>query len=346
MGRKKTGIRSMKRVLVTGGGGFVGYAIVKSLVKQECEVFVAGRSKYPHVEKLGAVCMRGDISDSDFTMRSCKGIDTVFHTAAKAGIWGRWQDYRNTNITGTKNIVDACIARDVENLIYTSTPSVVFANKDIVGGDESLPYTDTYLCHYSKSKVIAERYVLANNNDKLRTCAIRPHLIWGPGDPHLVPRLLAKGKKGELKIVGSGLNRVDISYIDNVVHAHLLAAESLQTNGNAAGNAYFIGQESPVNLWKWINDLYGDLGIHQISKRVPFMAAYAAGFLLELIHRLQRNDNEPKMTRFLALQLARSHYFSHARASRDLGYKPIVSLPEGQNRLLHWLKTNDPQSIV
>lgn len=331
----------MKKVLVTGGGGFVGYAIVKSLVKQECEVFVAGRSKYPHVEKLGAVCLQGDISDSDFTMRSCNGIDTVFHAAAKAGIWGRWQDYHNTNITGTKNIVDSCIAHNVENLIYTSTPSVVFANKDIVGGDETLPYTDTYLCHYSKSKVIAEKYVLANNNDKLKACAIRPHLIWGPGDPHLVPRLLAKGKKGELKIVGSGSNRVDISYIDNVVHAHLLAAKNLQESGESAGNAYFIGQESPVKLWSWINNLYRDMGIPPITKKVPFEVAYMVGAFLELIYKLQRNQNEPKMTRFLAQQLARSHCFSHHRAYKDFGYMPVVSLDEGQKRLLQWLKTDD-----
>lgn len=331
----------MKKVLVTGGGGFVGSAIVRSLLKLDCQVFVAGRNSYPRIEEIGATCLQGNISDRDFTMQICDGIDTVFHTAAKAGIWGRWQEYNNTNIIGTRNIVDSCKAHRVQNLIYTSTPSVVFANKDIVNGDESLPYAKTYLCHYPKSKVIAEKYVLRNNNNGLRACAIRPHLIWGPGDPHLVPRLLEKGRKGELKIVGSGNNLVDISYIDNVAHAHLLAAKNLEEGGEAAGNAYFIGQESPVKLWHWINDLYRELGIPPITRKVPFMAAYIAGSVLEFIYRLQGNPNEPKMTRFLAQQLARSHSFSHHRARTDFGYRPVVTLAEGQKRLLQWLNTDD-----
>ncbi len=331
----------MRKVLVTGGGGFVGSAIVRSLLKLDCQVFVAGRNRYRRIEEIGATCLLGNISDRDFTMQICDGIDTVFHTAAKAGIWGKWQEYNDTNIIGTRNIVDSCKTRGVQNLVYTSTPSVVFANKDIVSGDESLPYAETYLCHYSKSKVIAEKYVLKNNGPGLRACAIRPHLIWGPGDPHLVPRLLEKGRKRELKIVGSGNNLVDISYIDNVAHAHLLAAKNLEESGETAGNAYFIGQESPVKLWRWINDLYRDLGIPPITKKVPFRAAYIAGFLLELIHRLQGNPNEPKMTRFLAQQLARSHSFSHDRARRDFGYRPIVTLEEGQKRLLQWLNRDD-----
>lgn len=331
----------MNKVLVTGGGGFVGSAIVRSLAKLDCQVLVAGRNRYPHVEKFGATCLQGDISNRDFTMQICDGIDTVFHTAAKAGIWGKWQEYRDTNIIGTKNIVDSCRAHGVENLIYTSTPSVVFANRDIISGDESLPYAEKYLCHYSKSKVVAEKYVLKNNCNELRSCAIRPHLVWGPGDPHLVPRLLEKGRKGELKIVGSGNNLVDISYIDNVVHAHLLAAKNLEESGESAGNAYFIGQESPVKLWSWINTLYRDMGIPPITKKVPFQVAYIVGVFLELIYTLQRNQNEPKMTRFLAEQLARSHCFSHDRAYKDFGYMPVVTLDEGQKRLLQWLKTDD-----
>ena len=336
----------MNKVLVTGGGGFVGYGIVKALVKQGSEVFVAGRNKYKHVDEIGGKCLPGDLRDHDFTMRICKGVDTVFHTAAKAGIWGSWQEYHDTNVTGTINIVDSCRARNVENLIYTSTPSVVFAGTDIIRGDESLPYAQKHLCHYSRTKVIAEQYVLGNSSNRLKTCAIRPHLIWGPGDPHLVPRLVEKGKRGELKIVGNGENLVDISYIDNVVHAHLLAAENLQENGVAAGKAYFIGQESPVKLWNWINSLYNDLEIPQIRKKVPFMAAYIAGSLFEVIFKIRNKQDEPKMTRFLAQQLARSHYFSHDRACHDFGYEPVISLKEGQARLLHWLKTNDHHSIV
>lgn len=336
----------MKKILVSGGGGFVGGALVRALVTKGNEVVVAGRNNYPDLEAIGVSCLRGDLGDRDFTMEICSGIETVFHVAAKAGIWGKWQDYKSTNIAGTINIVDSCRAHGVKNLVYTSTPSVVFNNRDIICGDESLPYPRRYLCHYSRSKVAAEKYVLANNNRTLRSCAVRPHLIWGPGDPHLVPRLIEKGRKKELKIIGSGENFVDITYIDNVVHAHLLAAANLDKDGNAAGNAYFIGQESPVNLWGWINDLYAGLGIEPIATKVPFRIAYMAGIICEAMHILRRNQAEPQMTRFLAQQLARSHYFSHRRAARDLGYLPVVSLQEGREKLLQWLKANGKHSII
>ncbi len=336
----------MKKILVSGGGGFVGGAIVRALVRKGYGVVAAGRNNYPDLEAIGVSCLRGDLSDKDFTMEICSGIDTVFHVAAKAGIWGKWREYYNTNIVGTRNIVDSCRAHRVRNLVYTSTPSVVFNNRDIICGDESLPYPQRYLCHYSRSKVAAEKYVLANNNTTLRSCAVRPHLIWGPGDPHLVPRLIEKGRRNELKIIGSGENLVDISYIDNVVHAHLLAAANLDNDGNAAGNAYFIGQESPVRLWGWINDLYAGLGIAPITIKVPFRIAYMAGIICEVIATLRRSQEEPQMTRFLAQQLARSHYFSHRRAARDLGYEPVVSLQEGREKLLYWLKENDQHAII
>ncbi|MEE4165201.1 MAG: NAD-dependent epimerase/dehydratase family protein [Desulfocapsaceae bacterium] len=334
----------MKKILVTGGGGFVGGAIVRALTEKGYNVTAVGRTIYPELKESGISCRQGDIGDKVFTMDICSDVDTVFHVAAKAGIWGRWQDYYHTNVIGTKNIVDSCRAHGVSNLVYTSTPSVVFDNRDILGGDETLPYPRRFLCNYAKSKVMAETYVLANNSPMLRSCAIRPHLIWGPGDPHLVPRLIEKGKAKALKIIGSGENFVDISYIDNVVHAHLLAAENIDRNGNAAGKAYFIGQESPVRLWDWINDLYSELGIERIVRTVPFRAAFIVGDILEIIHTLGRKQQEPRMTRFLAQQLARSHYFSHRLAARDLGYEPLVSLQVGQKKLLHWLKENDQHS--
>lgn len=327
----------MIKVLVTGGGGFIGSAIVRLLLERGCEVLVVGRNRYRHIEDLGATCLVGDIADINFINQACSDIDTVFHTAAKAGIWGAWPDYRKTNIEGSKNVVDSCLTKGVRNLVYTSTPSVVFDRGDIENGDESLPYPTKYLCNYAKSKVIAEKYVLGANGPSLRTCAIRPHLVWGPGDPHLVPRLIEKGRAGALKIVGSGDNLVDITYIENVAHAHILAAESLEKSDVAAGQAYFIGQERPVNLWDWINTLYGDLDIPEISKRVPFRLAYIVGAIFESCYFMMKIKTEPAMTRFLAGQLGRSHYFSHEKASRDIGYEPIISLEEGHERLLAWL---------
>ena len=327
----------MKKVLVTGGGGFVGTALVRQLMAKGSSVSVAGRNRYEHIERLGASSLVGDISDPSFTAHLCRGMDTVFHVAAKAGIWGPWQEYKSINIDGTSNIVESCKRNEVGCLVYTSNPSVVFAGAGIVNGDETLPYADKFLCSYAKSKATAERTVLASSGERLRTCAIRPHLIWGPGDPHLIPRLIDRGRSGKLKIIGNGANIVDITYVDNVAHAHILAAESLHRSSRFSGQAYFIGQESPVNLWDWINELYRDLGIETLAAKVPFRAAYLAGWLLELLHRLPVVRSEPQMTRFLAMQLAHSHCFSHKKAEQEIGYTPIVSLEEGKKRLLESL---------
>lgn len=328
----------MKKVLVIGGGGFLGSAIVRQLIDKGCTVTVAGRHRYAHIERWGADCRAGDISDRAFCETLFSNVDTVFHTAAKAGIWGAWKEYKKSNVDGTVNIVDGCRKHGVPVLVYTSTPSVVFERRSIHNGDETLAYAQKFLCNYSRSKVAAERYVIENCDDKLRGCAIRPHLIWGPGDPHLIPRLIERGRSGQLKIVGSGSNLVDITYVDNAASAHILAAEKLHEGSGISGQAYFIGQEAPVQLWEWVNDLFQDLGIEKLDKKVSLTAAYLAGWLLELLHRLPGIKAEPRMTRFLALQLGRSHYFSHAKARQDLGYLPTISTDHGKDKLIDWLK--------
>ena len=191
----------MRRVLVTGGGGFLGTAVVKQLLEEGCEVKVVGRNRYDHLVRLGVTCLAGDVGDPIFTEEACRNVDTVFHVAAKAGIWGSSREFTRANLDGTVNIVNGCRKNDVGCLIYTSTPSVVFNRSNIIGGNESLPYADKFLCDYARTKAAAEKYVLDSGDDQLRVCALRPHLIWGPGDPHLRPRLIDKGRKGTLKIV-------------------------------------------------------------------------------------------------------------------------------------------------
>jgi len=341
MGSKGSISPDIKKVLVTGGGGFVGKAIVKMLTGKGVACTVVGRNSYPEIEAIGAECVVGDITDAGLMAAATKNADTVFHVAAMAGIWGSWKKYYNTNVLGTKNIIQSCRVNNVPRLIYTSTPSVVFNQKDIVSGDETLPYATDFLCNYAKTKVLAERLVLAANDESLHTCAIRPHLIWGPGDPHLIPRLIESGRKKKLKMVGSGNNRVDISYIDNVAYAHVLAAHNLSTSRTAAGNSYFIGQDEPVVLWEWINSLFSRLGIPEVTSTVSYPTAYRIGGLLEFLHTIFRLKKEPAMTRFLAQQLSKSHYFSHKKAQNDLGYKPIVSTEDGMVSLMKWIKEHE-----
>lgn len=328
----------MKKVLVTGGGGFVGKAVVRELVKRGVAVTVVGRNAYPEVEGMGARVARGDIRDADFLKAAFAGHDLVFHVAAKAGIWGPLAEYDSINVRGTANVIEACRSNIISRLVYTSTPSVVFRNDDLAGVDESTPYAETFLCHYAATKVKAEQMVLAANSANLSTTALRPHLVWGPGDTNLIPRLLDRGRKGMLKIVGDGSNLVDISYIDNVARAHILAAENLEGGGSAAGRSYFISQGEPVNLWNWINDLFERLHIPPVKKQVGFKKAWLAGLVCEKVYALLNRQDEPPMTRFLAEQLAKSHWFSIERARRDLGYRPEeVTTGEGMRRLVEWL---------
>lgn len=328
----------MKKVLITGGGGFVGKAIVRQLRARNLDCLVLGRHLYPEVQAMGAICRQGNICDLDFVTECCQGVDTVFHVAALAGIWGRWQEYSAINVLGTENVLAGCRAAGVSRLIYTSTPSVVFNQHSIRNGNEELPYADHFLCHYARSKVMAEQLVLAASKDQLRTCAIRPHLVWGPGDPHLIPRLIERGRTGQLRQVGAGDNLVDISYVDNVAHAHLLAADNLAGTGTASGRAYFISQGKPVNLWQWIGELFSRLDITPVRGKISYPMAYGIGALLEGAYHLTGRQEEPRMTRFLAQQLAKSHYFSIARAMDELGYRPLVTTEQGMERVLAELR--------
>lgn len=338
MGTEKIVPLTFSTALVTGGGGFVGKAVVHQLLQSGIKVTVLGRNRYPDLETIGVSCVQGNLAEKQIVAKACEGQDVVFHVAALAGIWGEWDQYYSTNVLGTENVVRACEEKGVKALVYTSTPSVVFDREDIVEGDESLSYPDRFLCNYAKSKVAAEKTVLGSK--AVTSCALRPHLIWGPGDPHLLPRLLEAGRKKELKMVGNGDNLVDISYVENVAYAHLLAARNLTSDGNAAGQAYFISQGEPVNLWDWINGLFARMGVDKVSRRVSFTAAYNVGATLECFHKLFRKNKEPKMTRFLAEQLAKSHYFSCEKARKDLGYEPLISTEEGLERTVQWLVEN------
>ena len=328
----------MDEVLVTGGGGFIGLALVCALRRMGVAVRVLGRHRYPAAEAVGAVCVRGDIRDLERVTKAAAGCDTVFHVAAKAGIWGPFPEYYSVNVLGTLNVLAACRKQGVSNLVYTSTPSVVFDGHSLEGVDESVPYATRPLCHYATTKILAEQQVLLANDTRLRTAAIRPHLVWGPGDTNLIPRLIARGRTGSLRIIGDGRNLVDIAYIDNVVHAHLLVAENLATSGSAAGRPFFIGQQEPVQLWHWINELFGRLAVPEVTQQMSLGKARVIGWLLEKVYATLQLEQEPRMTRFLAEQLALSHWFSKNNAATVLGYRELVSTGQGVDRMVRWLK--------
>jgi nucleoside-diphosphate-sugar epimerase len=324
------------KVLITGGGGFLGSHLARRLLSRGDDVTVLGRSTYPQFDK-SIHCVQVDIRDRDALTHALKGQEVVFHTVAIPGIWGDYNDFYQTDVVGTDNIIAACRAQNVKKLIYTSSPSVVFGQEDLEGVDESVPYPKTYLCHYPKTKAMAEQHVMRANGNRLATVCLRPHLIWGPGDPHLLPRLIERARRNKLIRVGDGTNRVDMIYIDNAVEAHVQACERLESDrGGIAGNCYFVSDGNPVVLWNWINDVLKKLGLPQAKRSVSFKTATILGAFLEGVYGLLRVKKEPPMTRFLAAQLATSHYFNISRARRDFGYNPVVSLEEGMDRLVEY----------
>jgi nucleoside-diphosphate-sugar epimerase len=327
------------RALVTGGGGFVGRYIVEQSLARGDEVTAFARGAYPELEKMGVRLVRGDLADAAAVEAACAGIDVVYHVASKTGYWGSWESYYHTNVVGTRNVIAACRTRGVPRLVYTSTPSVVFGNHSIEGNDESLPYPDRYESFYPQTKAMAERAVReANGQDGLLTVALRAHNIFGPRDRHLLPRVIARARTGRLPIVGNGMNVVDLTYVEDAARAHLLAADALQPGSPAAGAVYFVSQDDPVNVWDFINSLLHELGIPRITKRVPLWAARAAGAVLEFAYRFLPLAGEPFITRFLASEVAMSHYFDISRAHHDLGYAPQFTMEEATQRTVTYFR--------
>ena len=283
--------------------------------------------------------IRASLEDAAAVRAACAGIETVFHTAAKVGVWGRYDDFFRPNVLGTRALLEGCRAHGVQRLIYTSTPSVVYNGQALANANESLPLTTDCPSPYPLIKAIAEHEVLAANSSKLRTVALRPHLIWGVGDPHLVPRVLARARSGRLRIVGDGQNRVDLVHVENAVDAHLLAEQSLaQENSPAAGCAYFVTNGEPVLLWDWINSLLQKLGQPPVTKKISLSAATTIGAICETAWKILPVASEPPMTRFIAAELAKDHWFDITAARRDLGYAPRISMKVGTAELVAHLK--------
>ncbi|MBW1821277.1 MAG: NAD-dependent epimerase/dehydratase family protein, partial [Deltaproteobacteria bacterium] len=241
-----------------------------------------------------------------------------------------------TNVTGTEKVIAACNRHNISKLVYTSSPSVVFNGMDMEGVNESVPYSARYHAHYPKTKAMAEQFVIKASSDKLKTVILRPHLIWGPGDNHLIPRIIAKSKR--LKKIGSGKNLVDTIYIANAADAHILAAENLDKNPEISGNVYFISQGKPVPLWDMINAILKAAGLGPVKGSISKQSAWLVGSAFEFLYKILYIKKEPPMTRFVADELATSHWFDISAARRDLGYSPRVPMEEGLRLLEDWLK--------
>jgi 2-alkyl-3-oxoalkanoate reductase len=316
------------RVLLTGAGGFLGFAIAKALRARGDEVVAINRSQYPALLQLGAQCVQGDIAEAGLLLRAAQGCDAIMHVAAKAGHWGSYESYYRANVLGTERVLEACRAHRIARLVYTSTPSVAHAGGSLAGVDESTPIPSQFRAHYPATKARAEAMVLAANDASLASCALRPHLIWGPGDNHLLPRLIARARANRLRFVGKP-QLIDTIYIDNAVHAHMLALDQLKPGAACAGKAYFLSNDEPIALDEIVNRLLETADIAPVHRRIPFALAYGIGALMELAYRVLPLKGEPLMTRFLAEQLSTAHWYDISAIKRDLGYAPLLTITQG-----------------
>ena len=323
------------KILVTGGGGFLGQALCRGLLARGHDVVSFNRGRYQALEAMGVAQLQGDLADRDAVVAAAQGCDAIFHNAAKAGAWGAYADYHRANVLGTQHVLDACRVHGIGRLVYTSTPSVTHrATHPVEGGTaDNVPYGEGFKAAYATTKKIAEQAVLAANDATLATVALRPRLIWGVGDNQLLPRLVERANAGRLRLVGDGENLMDCTYIDNAAQAHFDAFAQLAPGAACAGRAYFISNGEPRSARAIVNGLLQAVGAPPVTGTIPFRAAYAIGALCEGLWTALPLRGEPPMTRFLAEQLATTHWYDMAPARRDFGYVPAVSIDQGLARL-------------
>lgn len=359
------------RALVTGGGGFLGQYLVERLISDGIETRTFCRSAHDELARLGAEQRLGDLRSFEDVSKAVEGCGVVYHIAAFPSISVDPKPFYDTNVLGTKNVLAACLKHKARKLVYTSTQCVANTIESQEGVDESVPFAPRFLGWYQMTKAIAEQFVRAANyapwtddydfggvdlsearfqslqtkfdiaapkrdpfrEDALMTVALRPHLIWGPRDRHLVPRLLRRARSGKLSRVGDGTNMLSTIYVENAAEAHQKAANALIPGSSVPGSVYYITQERPLNCWQWIDDILALVGEPPVKKSVSFQTAWRLGTILEKAYRLCGRKDEPVMTRFLATQLAKSYWFNGAKAKEELGFTPTISIEEGMRRM-------------
>jgi len=324
-------LKTPQRILVTGGTGFVGSHLARTLAEAGHQVIVTGRSKYrtnrilhPQIE-----FHRVDIRDADRVTELCRNVDIVYHVAALTTPWANRKRIEQINVRGTENVVQACRQNGVDRLVHVSSTAVFFNFTDMHNQHDSAPYPSRAACPYSLSKQRAEEVVSAATAKGQNIFTVRARAVFGPGDNALVPRLIHAARNGRLRQIGDGENLLDLTYIDNLVYALTLAAVR-----GSAGGCCTITNGEPVQLWKWLPTILEELSIPYQGKRIPYRLAYAVAWLGELTHWLLSRTGEPSLTRYTVGLLAKHQVFDQQNAFTELGYEPMVSMKEGIARTL------------
>jgi nucleoside-diphosphate-sugar epimerase len=325
-------------VLVTGATSLLMRRTAEALQRRGDEVVALQRRPSP----LDVEQVLGDVRDRDVVERAVRGCEAVVHGAAKVGVVGGWDEYRTINVDGTANVLHAARRGDVGRIVHVSTPSVAHAGRPLVGAAADDAVTGRTSAFYAESKAIAERLVVSEASADLAVVAVRPHLVWGPGDTQLVGRIVARARAGRLATVGEGAALVDSTYIDNASAALVAALDAVQLGARCAGRAYVIANGEPRPIRELVLGICHAARVDAAPRRVPLPVALVAGSVVERVWAATRRSSEPPLTRFLAEQLGTAHWFDPRPAREDLGYEPTVSIDEGLARLADWYVDGAP----
>jgi sterol-4alpha-carboxylate 3-dehydrogenase (decarboxylating) len=329
-----------RKILVTGGLGFVGRHLVDALMDRGHQVTALDLRGPPHRQDVAF--LEADLRDADAVSRACAGAESVFHNASVVHTRrNREQDVWSVNLDGSRNVLSACQQHGVKRLVYVSSASAVYEGRDIEGGDESLPYSSISQAPYADSKIAAEKMLLAASGEAgVLTCAIRPHVVFGPGDTRFLPAILARARAGKLRF-GIGRGKLsDFTYVSNLVDALLSAEERLVPGGGVDGEAFFVTNGEPMPFFDFVGQVLEKLDLPRIRGTVPFPVAYAVAAMAEALDTLKGGtlNSEDGLSRFAVRYMATHHYFSIDKARKALGYDPQVSIAEGIDRTVAHLQ--------
>ena len=324
------------KVLVTGAGSLLLGGIAQQLASRGDEV-VCFQRRENETTHSNITTFAGDIRDRGAVSEAASGCDAIIHGAARVGVMGSWEDFYSTNVDGTTNVLRAAEEHRIARLVYVSTPSVAHVGRSIEGDVATPATTGRKRTFYAESKAIAEILALQANSAELGVVALRPHLVWGPGDTQLVGRIVDRARQGRLVMVGSGNALVDSTYIDNAISAHIAALDAIAPGSSCAGKAYVISNGEPRTVNELMSRICLAAGVEFSPKHVPAVIARSIGSVVERIWPLIRKD-EPPITRFVAEQLGTAHWFDQRPVQEDLNWKPQVSLDEGFVRLAKWFR--------
>jgi 2-alkyl-3-oxoalkanoate reductase len=332
------------KVLVTGATSLLARTTAEILLARGDDVVCLQRGP----STLAAEQISADIRDATAVQRAAAGCDAIIHAAAKVGVVGSWDDYRTINVDGTNNVLAAARAAGIKRIVYVSSPSVAHGGDAIAGLGAEPPVLGRKNAFYAESKAMAEQAALAANSSDLAVVAIRPHLVWGPGDTQLVGRIVDRAKSGRLALVGGGAALIDTTYITNAAESLVAALDRVRPGAACAGRAYVIANGEPRPIRDLVAGICAAANVPFAPREVPLAIAKVAGSVVERTWKIARRTTEPPLTRFLAEQLGTAHWFDPRPAKDDLGWIPRITIDQGLEALAAWFNnpTNEKPTLV